>query len=712
MKKHAVAPRVRLDYETRSSVDLTKVGTWPYADHPRTHLLCNVFEIDGQYHVWTPTRRIDEDPVTSTGAKVEVHEGHAFPEPLAQAIRDGRELVAHNAEFECAITEHVVMCQTPIKWTCTQAMLAYFQYPQSLDKGATALGFAGKMKDGLAVMKSFCIAHERTPDAVRLRKLKGAKAMGVLAGQTFLFNKADYADGDPCPDLFDDEIDVRPIDDLVRYCIQDVEQTVAIDDKLAAWYPEFEQEVWRKHLDINRRGVLVDLKFIDAIKRIQDQADATIRIDGETLQVDRLRSLPYVKLWLHDHGVLASLDDTVDKKFIEALLSRPDISYAVRAFLEARLDASRVSLARLGKIQDNMCKSDQRLRGQFRYYGTTTGRWSGWGAQLQSLPKPDKGVKTLDCIEAVESGDKLAVSKCGAKGSLFSALSACVPAVLVSDPGTIYCKSDWSQIEARGVLWLAEDLVHLEWWKTKDMYSEMATRLFGRLIRKCKEQEKERDIGKRTVLGCNFQQGEERFNEECVKNNIDLKALGLTAYQVIKGFRDEFTSLSHPRDGLWSRLQRAMITCVKTQTTVRDCRLIFRWVVNSVWVELPSGRDLIFHNAKVVVTTKKHKDKIYETESVLCRNHDGSEEEYYGGKLADNFVQALCRDIEAEAIVNLENAGFPIHFHEHDCLTVAVPEATADASQQAVEEILLTPPTWCRDFPLACESDLHHRYLK
>ena len=77
---------VTIDFETRSKVDVTKVGTYAYAAHPSTDVMCMAW---GSEHlpvrIWTPTR----------------------PYPFGQGASFIIE--AHNVEFEREIWKHVMM---------------------------------------------------------------------------------------------------------------------------------------------------------------------------------------------------------------------------------------------------------------------------------------------------------------------------------------------------------------------------------------------------------------------------------------------------------------------------------------------------------------------------------------------------------------------------------------------------------------------------
>jgi len=83
----------------------------------------------------------------------------------------------------------------------------------------------------------------------------------------------------------------------------------------------------------------------------------------------------------------------------------------------------------------------------------------------------------------------------------------------------------------------------------------------------------------------------------------------------------------------------------------------------------------------------------------------------YGGKLTENIVQAIARDIEAEAIVRLENHGdYPVVLHCHDEMLV---EPDIDKLDKKVfEELVAEPPDWAPDLPIAIDTWYGNRYHK
>ena len=70
----------------------------------------------------------------------------------------------------------------------------------------------------------------------------------------------------------------------------------------------------------------------------------------------------------------------------------------------------------------------------------------------------------------------------------------------------------------------------------------------------------------------------------------------------------------------------------------------------------------------------------------------------YSGKLVENVVQATARDIQMNAIRQLEVAGYPIVLHTYDEVVAEVPEGFGSVLE--LERIMGTLPDWARGWPI------------
>jgi DNA polymerase len=114
-------------------------------------------------------------------------------------------------------------------------------------------------------------------------------------------------------------------------------------------------------------------------------------------------------------------------------------------------------------------------------------------------------------------------------------------------------------------------------------------------------------------------------------------------------------------------------------------------------VQLPSGRILKYPHAR-----------IRKGDNSLVWEHG----HLWGGSITENLDQAVARDILAEAILRIEDAGIPIVLHAHDEIVGLVPEENAEQSLQKAIELMRTVPSWAIGLPIAAEGKIVKRYEK
>jgi len=135
-------------------------------------------------------------------------------------------------------------------------------------------------------------------------------------------------------------------------------------------------------------------------------------------------------------------------------------------------------------------------------------------------------------------------------------------------------------------------------------------------------------------------------------------------------------------------------------------------------IELPSGRILSYPGIGVSVEKQVDEDNGKENYRERIRymgenqtTRQWSKQYTYGGKLAENITQALCRDLLAVALVEVDAAGWPIILHVHDEIVTEVPN-TPEYTVDKLSALMCKLPIWAEGFPLAAEGDELMRYAK
>lgn len=132
---------------------------------------------------------------------------------------------------------------------------------------------------------------------------------------------------------------------------------------------------------------------------------------------------------------------------------------------------------------------------------------------------------------------------------------------------------------------------------------------------------------------------------------------------------------------------------------------------------LPSGRVMSYPGVGLSVSKETDEDgKVstnvrikYQGENQLTRQW--GVQYTYSGKLVENCTQALCRDLLANALLNVEANGYPIVLHVHDEIICETPD-TPEYNVAELGRLMCELPEWAEGFPLVAEGAEMKRYAK
>ena len=658
-----------LDFETSSFADLPAIGSLAYGHHPSTKILCACWiEVDTDTGYRTSGYWMPKPDACSVGLpNSEMIEWSCLPTVLLSLQSNPNlTLVAHNVEFEVGILGLLGIDVPSERCLCTSAMASYFRLPPSLDACAQKLGIGSKLSEGAHLIKKFSIPDEST---------------GFI---------------NECPPWM--------MDQMLQYCMHDAELCADIFSRMYGSFAKSEFEVFQWNLAVNRRGIPIDIELLHKSIKMVARLDSDVKLPA-SFDKSKLTSVPFITKWLTERGIKVS---NLQKETVEKLIAGK-LTNEVRAVLLSRLAISKASFDKLDSI--NNARVHDRILGGHRYYGGHTGRFSSGGVQVQNIAKPRYGLNVRDCINAVLDEDLSALIML-TNGRPADGVVACMRPIIKAPDNQVFILADYGQVEARGAMWLAGDEKHLDMWRSNtDMYCVMASKLFGRTI--TKNDEKERDIGKRAVLSCCMQIGGPRFEEDCrEKYALDLSIFNLTGEKVVRAFRDEFPALAAPKVGLWWKLQDAIKKVASHHETVNVSGIEMHFTNSGhIQARLRSGRCLFFRDVQIV--EGEYGDEVtYSSWNTKIRNY--VRETLYGGSLTDIFTQATASDLLRHSVLLMEKmSGAPtIVSHVHDSVLGCCMIDKQEEAKRVLIKCMSAVPDWAEGFPIRVDVGISDRFMK
>ncbi len=484
---------------------------------------------------------------------------------------------------------------------------------------------------------------------------------------------------------------------LYEYCKQDVEVERLVYKSLRP-LNKSEQEVWFLDQQINMRGIQIDLASVDnALHMIEEYTslcnDRVNKITDGTLCKVTQRSKTLK--WLCQNGVLM---DDLTKNSVSNVLENDELSDDTREVLEIRQQLSKTSTAKFQALK-NATDKNGRLRDLLLYHAASTGRWGGRLFQPQNLPRGN--VEDIDaCIDILSSRDIHKFKK--TYPDVMDALSSCIRGMIIAKDGCDLIVADYASIEARVVLWLANDEDGLMRYRNGiDLYVDMAKRIY----RKNDIDKQDRHLGKTTILGCNYGMGHKKFRETCINQGLDITEK--TAQKAVSVYRQTYCKVQN----MWYRQEEAAIEAVKSKKLILCGRVKWGVVGNFLYCRLPSGRCLAYQKPQVIEAERFNKVReqlTYMGTNSITRKYE--RQSTWGGKLVENITQAVARDLLAEAMIRCEKAGYGIVLSVHDELVAEVP--VDFGSLEEFINLMTTLPSWAADCPVEAEGWRGKRYRK
>lgn len=666
-----------IDFETFSETDIKAAGNYKYCEDPNFEiLLCGyMFDTDTEVSI----------------LDLSVTEGLQAFHDLFLGVSTDKDItiVAHNANFERVCLKEYGFDISPMRFFCTANMSLYCGMPPSLDAVSKILDLQDKkLGTGKNLIRYFSVPCKPTKtNGMRTRNLP--------------------------------EHDPEAWKEFKEYLKYDVLSEREIFNKLSCFeFPHLEQRIYAADQRINDYGIKADLQLATAAQDMDTEyKDRLAQTALDKYGIDSLKSMPQLKAFIYDRtGVnVASLNKAnIDDVISEIQASETATDEDKRAVLEVidlRKEVGKTSNAKYTAILASAGRGD-RIRGLFRYYGANrTGRWAGRLVQLQNLPQnhiEDLGgardlakMHDLDMMEVIY--DKPT-----------HILSQLIRTTFIAPEGYTFSVADFSAIEARVIAWAAGEEWRLDLFKDPkaDIYCASASKMFGVPVHKGDEL---RQRGKVAELALGYGGGVNALTTMDIKKALTEEEKP----EILSKWREANKKVV----SLWKSLENAAKKCIGTRTAqVYEidalASVTFRYESGAMTIELPSGRKLFYPSARLDNRTIQGMNGDFDVQDISYFGQDQTTGKWvklhtYGGKLTENIIQAISRDLLANAIFKVFDLGYNIVLHVHDEIAAEIPkDGNEEIVLQQMIDAMCTAPEWAANIPLRAAGYITDYYKK
>lgn len=481
-----------------------------------------------------------------------------------------------------------------------------------------------------------------------------------------------------------DDLPPAEKDAMQHYCLNDVIKEAECMDRMPPMSPT-EEKVAAHTRMVNRRGVHIDRELVD-----QDKTRL------ETMRFDAFNAIPWHKdaqplsykalqryCVMHSLPVPRSLAKT-DDETTELMTDNAELSEVI-GFMRRFRRANTL----LKKVETLLIRitPDDRLPLDLLFCGAPhTRRWSSKGFNIQNLDR--EPIVTLGKVPG------------GFEWSDLLSGEQTVPGLewiwprnwIVPSPGHIFLILDLAQIEPRAENWLAGNNEMMDALKLGFSYYEAYAGFakgwkgapgtlkaeFGKLRYTRLKNE---------ALGCGFGMGATKYRSYAATSGE------VVTDEEAKRVVSEFRRTNPKIVAFWGKLDNLIKSAARDKS-------------RHLAAVMPTG-DLLQH-FEIRTARGGYQSYTVKTE----HSHNSLQPRLWGGTLAENVTQRMARDILAEAVLNLEAAGFPVAFHNHDEVVLDVPLDHREQTKAEAVRIFTVTPEWANGLPLAADADFAEAYTK
>jgi len=390
----------------------------------------------------------------------------------------------------------------------------------------------------------------------------------------------------------------------------------------------------------------------------------------------------------------------------------------VLRLLQIRLYGGSKTPAKFQKMLDSHV--DGVLFGQYVFNGAAqTGRASSKGVQIHNLARdvlPDEST----AIDAVVAGEPYEVLEAiGEDTPVARKLSLLIrPSFIPVAEDRVFVWSDWSQIEARILPWLAGDEKRLQIFrgvdadpKVPDLYTRTAADISHVPLAAVDKPIRQR--GKVAELALGFGGGIGALQNMGAAYGLHL---GDAEARVIV---ERWRAANQWCVEFWQALKTAVDRALELPGTIQTAgriRYTYKpdYLGGTLFAILPSLRLLTYRDIRYErVADLDEDDKVvgYSTHLRFARGH--GRVKLWHGMLCENAVQAVAADVLRGTLRRLEESGaFDVRLHTHDEVLLECPIEAAEHVKAELRHVMQQGFDWSQGLPLMSEETVAYYYSK
>ena len=619
--------------------------------------------------------------------------------PYYENLR-GRILLAHNAGFDSVVTD--VLARKGVlpafllenEWNCTADMSVYLAAP---------------------------------------RNLKGA--METLEGKVISKDVRAGMDGRSVYQL-----DEKDLSDLYEYGGSDAVECHDLWLHWAKSWPLIERAISRQKREAIKRGVKINVEYAKK---------ARTELSAAYLRAEAL--IPWYPEFPSQSPIALKRQLIADGYTLPGSFAKKDARYMKWAekngtipYVKARQDCASINMhmKRVDNIV-NTVDSEGFLHPPFKYFGAHTGRDSGNAKEDEAARGSSPAVNMLNMAK-----------KPVLKGNpeVFGGEGVDMRGMIVPRPGYVFAVYDYSQIEARHVLWAAGDTEFFDLMRTEsnNLYQTVAVRLGlfdshgGTIDLKHTDPDKYQ-LNKQIGLGKGYGMGPATFVVKCKEGGFEMPSSPVEEWpdltksrRLMFMIRNQLNILGDPyaEENRYAVGQLVYSEKIHQMWRAANPKVVAMWQELSdiftararqnaptVAYRLPSGRIKRYfapnlkQEVKLVFDESGKRSESVETVMSGKFTRTGERRRLNGGKICENLTQASCRDIMAYSAVEIERVhpDWRYVFNVYDEIVVEVPIKDSDLAQEEIPRIMTHGDLiadWTEGLPLEVEGGIFERYTK